>query len=520
MVEGLAHIITGFTEYSDDIDPKKLTPEAVGQVVREIGEEAKKAGVPIAINEEAFDDEYINAISRAARESGIEYIHFFEDLDCRADLFLSEDYAYYPLDARNDKKDQDYMRSLIRVGSYYGELGNLNVMYGAARGCGVEAGTLTAGGWGMGPRTHQNIALLRAVQYEPRQFYFVIGEGDDGPIYPEEVPHVKNYNFKEELLPLIQEFGRKETDAPKPVANLIIDEPKGGEELPDLFLNAQISSMGTITNAMLAAGYDIVVTKSRPIDDAQLYYVFSPGRILGEVRDLPPVLAELAAKDKPVFYQVAGELPDAQNWNRVKERLGLRGDITAIANEDEASSFEPAPEKVVYPFPDGKKEVKYAGYSLEVWDPGLAGRFTLGHYLHYIPPGAVDGETLLVGMTSKDGDKVYDDATALIIRRGNLYFVNGGYIHLDASSILANIMSEIAGHGPVYNAPSYGYLTNGETRSVFYAPYDVDVDVNLLGGSRITEFDERGERLSGRGVTLEEGRLKGRVDRFHLVVVD
>ncbi|NOZ76921.1 MAG: hypothetical protein GXO65_04445, partial [Euryarchaeota archaeon] len=141
MLEGMAHILTGFAEYSKDIHPDRLTPEAVGQVVRELAGEAGKAGVPLAVNEEAFEEEYIDAISRAARETGVEYIHFFEDLKCRPDLFLSEDYAYYPYNARHDQGDQDYMRSLIEVGSYYGELGNLNVMYGAARGCGIEAGT-------------------------------------------------------------------------------------------------------------------------------------------------------------------------------------------------------------------------------------------------------------------------------------------------------------------------------------------------------------------------------------------
>lgn len=517
MLESIAHIKSNFYPYSENIIQDKLTPEAVGQLVRELAAEAQRAGVKIAVDEEAFEDAYIDAISRASKERGVEYIHFFEDLNCRADVFLSEDYAYYPLDGRNSPEDQDYLRMLLQQGSYYGELGNLNVMYGAARGCGRAAGTLTAGGWGLGAKTHQNIALLRAVQFGPKLFFFVIAEGEEGPIYQDEVAYVQSYNFTKSLLPLVEEFGRRETDVRKPVANLIIDEPRGGEDIVDFFINAQLSSMGAVTNAILASGYDLIVTKSRPYEGASLYYVFSPGRVFDEEQELPASLAELAGV--PVFYQVAGELPSTPNWRKVREALGLGGELEVLLNEDETSFFDPIPESVVYRFPSGEHEVKYGGYSLEVWLPEQAGRFSLGHYLHYINPDEVDAEVLLEGITARDEDRVFDDRTALIIKKGNLYFVNGGYLHLASSAILANIISGLGGT-PVYNSPSYGYFTNGESRAVFFAPYDVDVDINLLGGAGVTEFDEHGNRVAEPGVKLEKGRLTGKVKRFHLVIVD
>ena len=71
----------------------------------------------------------------------------------------------------------------------------------------------------------------------------------------------------------------------------------------------------------------------------------------------------------------------------------------------------------------------------------------------------------------------------------------------------------------IYNTPSYGYLTTGTTRSVFYAPYDVDVDVNLDGGSTVTVFDAEGNKLTDPGLTLQEGRLTGSVAKFNLVVI-
>jgi hypothetical protein len=509
MLEGIAHIKSGFMPYSEDIKPEKLTTRAVQDLIFEIAKEAEKQNAVVAVDEEGFDDTYVNAIREATLKADIPYLRFFEDLTCQADGVLSEDFAYYPRDARGNSEDQQYLRHLLNMGSYYGELGNLNLMYAAAKACDVPAYTLTAGGWGMGARTHQNIALFRALQYNPQMYMFTVGEGDQCPIYPEEPEYVENYNFKAQLQPLLEEFAG--TQGQKPVANLIIDPPSSQGDIQDFFLNAELSSMSAITNAMLSAGYDIVATKT-PYPDAALYYVFSSGLIFEEGDDLPAELAELAEGDTAVFYQVAGELPDKPNWNRVKEKLGLKN-YQVLVNDDEASFFDPIPESVEYFFPEGRFEVKYGGYSFEVYNPEHVGRFSVGHYLHYINPDEIDGEVLLAGKTAKDGDSRFDDTTALIIRRGNVYFVNGGYLHLAASSILANIM---AGR-TVYNKPSYGYFTNGE-KAVFYTPYDVEVDLKVFGGHNVTEFDEAGNRITPR-VTLEDGRLQGRVERFHLVVV-
>lgn len=519
MLEGIAHIVYNMKPYSDRIKPEKLTPEATKQLIKEIAEEAAKHNARVAVDEEAFPDVYIDAIRVASTRYGIEYDHFFEDLQCRPDMFISEDYAYYPLDARNNPADVNYLRELYSWGSYYGKLGFLNLIFGAGIGCGKATGVATAGGWGFAPKTHQNIALMRAVQFAPGFYMFVVGEGAAGPTYPEELPHVDGYDFKENLLPLINEFGRKPTDEPKKVANMIIDEPKNRDsDLMDFFNDALLSSSDAITNAILAAGYDLVVTKS-PYENADLYYVLSPGMVFEEGDDLSPELASLVDGSTPVFYQVIGELPRTPNWNRVSAALGIQGKYTVLVNAEDASFFDPIPEDVEYLFPAGKYRVKYAGYSFEVWDEKQLGRFSVGHYLHYMDPAEISSEVLLEGLTAKDDDRVFDDKTALLIRGGNVYFVNGGYLHLDASHVLANIMSGLEGRGPVYNKPSYGYFTNGESRAVFFAPYDVDIDINVFGGSRVTVFDEEG-KITEPEVSLEDGRLMGKVKRFHLVIVD
>ncbi len=47
-----------------------------------------------------------------------------------------------------------------------------------------------------------------------------------------------------------------------------------------------------------------------------------------------------------------------------------------------------------------------------------------------------------------------------------------------------------------------------------------EVDLQLPGGERVTEFDAEGRRLESSGVELEDGRLSGSVGRFHVIVVD
>jgi len=518
MIEGIAHIIGDMMPYSEEIKKEKLIPKLVENLIRDIANLAKKEDVDIYISEEAFEEEYIDSIARASKTYGVGYMHFFEDLKCRADVFISEDYAYYPRNAEKDPKDRAYLQKLWKLGTYYGELGNLNVMYATAKGCGIEAQTLTAGGWGLGPRTHQNIALFRSVQYGPRTYYFVVAEGGEGPIYGEEVEYVENYNFKERLLPLLEEFGRKKSDPLKPVANLIIDEPKKGEDIIDFYNQAFLSSMSAVTNSLLASGYDIVVT-AQPVINASLYYVFSAGEIFDEMQDLPLQLAALSKSNVPVFYQVAGGIPDMPHWNIVTLALGISRKYTPISS---AASFDPIPRSVLAVFPLGEYKIKYRGYSFEFWNKDDAGTFNVGHYLNYINPEELDEsvDVLLSGFTAKDGDKKFDDKTALILRHGNVYFVNGGYLHLDASTFLANIMAETRGSPAVYNKPSYGYFTNGETRSAFFAPYEVEIDINLLGGDKVIEFDENGEKVYDSKVKLENSRLTGRLGKYHLLVVN
>ncbi|WP_457591275.1 hypothetical protein, partial [Geoglobus sp.] len=210
----------------------------------------------------------------------------------------------------------------------------------------------------------------------------------------------------------------------------------------------------------------IIVTKE-PVEKADMYYVFTPGKIFDEELDLPEWTDELINSGRPVFFQTAGEIPQTENWKKVISALGI-SEYHPIVNGG-GSYIDPIPETVNAKFPEGIFEIKYAGYSFEFPGSEDAGKYSEGHILNCIHPSSLDAETevLLTGMTAaSDGgrhDDGFGDETALILKRGSVYFVNGGYMHLDSSSILANIMLSVSGNASndaVYNRPSYGYLNS------------------------------------------------------------
>ncbi len=488
MIESLAHAKEGFLGPSRKINKKEITPENVGNFIRELGEIAKKEGIEIAISEEAFDDEFIPEIAKASREAGIKYIHFFEDFDCAADEVLSEDYGYYFKDLRNSEEDREQAGKNLEIGSYFGELGFLNIMYGRARACGKEAGTLTAGSWGLGATTHQNIALLRSIEFGPKKFFFVVGEDEEGNSLEGEREYVENYNFSK-LDSLIYRFSER---GKKPVADFIIERPEG--DIVDYFDLALLGSASAITNSILGSGFELKVTK-KPVN-ADLYYVFSPASINGKDIDLSKESLELFYSGKPVFYQAAGEIKkDMPNWATLMKGLGVEGHSSLVAGKEEV-----IPLKAEGGFPEGRFGMNYAGYTLEVENPEELGTYVEGHVIHLIK--APEEEVLLRG-----------NDVPLIIRKDNAYFVNGNYLHFGVSPFLTNLMAEKS----VYNKPSFVYLAEGKTSAVFTA-YDSYIDINFPSAKSIAEFDEKGDEIK-TGLEAEGNRVKGKLKKFHLAVM-
>ncbi len=517
MLEAFAHIREGSKAFDPKLNPDALTPSALESLIQELGTLARAADYSgLGVTEEAFTGDWLTTIANEAKNQGLEYTHFFDDTECRPDLQLSEDYAYYPKNARQDGDDQAYLRNINALASYLGQLGYLDLMYGTAAACGSKRGVATAGGWGFGPATHQNIAVYRGIQYGPERYVFILAEDENGTIFSEEEAFLQSYDFAQQLKPLLDMHAKKTSDSAKPIANIVLEYPDSQKypDAADVYGIAVLSS-SFLSSALLAAGYDLRVTHT-PLATADLYYVLTAGDLVGQGTDLSDASAALLNKDTPVYFQIVGAAKDTTNFQSLFQRLGLSAIPTAVGNVEEQGTRDPTPQTVEVVLSGNAVELPYAGVSIEVWFPELAGQFAYGHYVHQASPASFQAEMLLQGRMSAENDGVYDDDTALLVRNGNVHWVNGGFIHHGMVAAFANVFSGTS----IYASASYGYLTTGQERSAFWAPYDTALDLQLPAGSQVTQFDEKGNRLSTPTVQLEQGRLSGTVARFHLVVVD
>ena len=104
----------------------------------------------------------------------------------------------------------------------------------------------------------------------------------------------------------------------------------------------------------------------------------------------------------------------------------------------------------------------------------------------------------------------------LVTARTRKYFVNGNFVHLAFSQVLANLLS---GGSPVFLRPTYAYVAVGRERSVVFAAADTPVGLRLPAGAAVAQWNENGVRLENPTVTLENAVLSGRLDRWNLVIV-
>jgi hypothetical protein len=521
-LEEIAHIIGGFRESGGSIKKKSLTPEVVQQLIGELAAYGRKHGVEIWVNEEAFDHTYIKAIHEACRKHKVTYMHAFDEPSGCGNVLVSEDYATHPTSPDDEKEDRRYLWDTIRWGSSWGRIGVCNVLFGQGMADGKRCGVITAGGWGLRPGCQINVCIYRALQFAPVYYGFVPAGYDEPPyINKQDQAFLRRFHYKRDLLPLILEFERKPSDAKKPVANLIIQRNPGrsGKMETEVYDAAYPSTIGTITNAITAAGYDLRVTFGKPHKgNADLYYLFVVGKSddLGLHKEIPGNLRALMDSGKPVFLQCMLALPAKGAWKHVRKKLGLVGGDEEI-DSIQAGPFGPIPKYAEFRFPEGTAHVRYRGFNFDVEEEGQAGRDPLYQTLSYLKCADIEksksAKILVRGRISMGKRRSGD--VALVTRKGSNYFVNGGFLHLAFSSVLANLMAK----KPVFGKPGFVYLTSGSTRSAVFAAADAKLDVRLLGGSTVTEFDSRGKRLSETDLKLDKGRLTGRLKKWHLAVV-
>ncbi|MBI4612530.1 MAG: hypothetical protein HY720_02870 [Planctomycetes bacterium] len=511
-IEDLAHIVYRSKEFDRRIRPKLLGPEAVAAVVADLGGYAKRHEIEMWVDEEAYGEEYLEAIAPVARAQGLVYLHYFHDPAGRADLCLSEDYSTYPFDLARDEEERRNWRPIASWGGSTLGLGAIVFAHQAVQG--KPAGLATSGNWGLAPGCERNVALLRAVQFAPHVYSFIPGWLEETPEANDaDSAYCRDFDYGKDLAPLVERYARRPSET-KPVANLVLCPPPPGKdsEAADLHDIALASSIDMIANAIHAAGYDLVATFGAPGErPADLYYVFATGRCaeLEVDEDVPEAVAALVERASRVVVQAAGAPGTGPGWKRVLAALGLP---TAV--EEDSFSWDkprrhPLPASVLCAFPAGEREVRYRGFHLYATDdPEDLGRVPWYQSRAVLPGKLRAAATVRVAAP---------DGSALVTERSGKWFVNGNSIHLEFSSVLANLL---APERPVFEAPAHAYVVTGPARSAVFAAAATDVSLRLPSGSRIAQWNERGRPVDPPSVRLEDGRLRGRLGRWHLVLVD
>lgn len=486
--------------------------DAFAPLAAELAEYGKKAGVEIWIDENGFDEQAVTALAKAAADNGVKYYSFgFESLG-RVDLSMSKDYATYPRELSEDRPEFELWREISKIGVT--GLGTQTLVFASQQGAAKKAGIAVSGSWGLQTGVQQNVALFRAVQFSPALYSFVPGwMKDRHEENRKEEEYVWKYDYDSALAPLVKAYGRTAADAKKPAANLIVlrgSVPWAARAFWDASL---MSSLDMVTNALSAAGYEIVATQD-PLATADLYYLLVPGRndVPMMDRDLPNNLLKLLDGPARVVVHAVGLPGGMEAWDVAARRLGLPERVAALPRSREVSAI---PEKVAWTFPGGAASIRYRGYLLysadEAAPVGAGAPYHIASDLHDVK----DATVLASGSaTLANGQTV---TVPVLTERKGKFFVNGNFVHLEFSSALANAISR----EPVFHRPAYAYVTVGPDRSAVFAADDTGVDLALPAGTKVAQFDPSGKAVASAKVTLQiqDGRLVGTLKKWELAIV-
>ena len=391
------------------------------------------------IDDELFLAQWFEPVYEVCQNGGITYLHktvsgdpqfacedsgltIFETLT-NCNIGMTEDY-YINWSLASDQKFPAILRGLgkeywMKTGpDYYPEIPNTVPSVGSM----------------------ENVMLLRAFQFNPPYIFAVI---------------YKRESFDEfnplRVDSLIKRYVKQEN---KPLCNVIyyLTGEAGTESSPkDLWCWEQLEpGFDGIANGISAAGYDMVITPT-PIDTADMYYIYTRGGWWNElnVLNLPDSIMSLFDSGKPVFLQVGGILPGSTpEWLSVREKLGIDSSLFDILYGDSR------PVNGVY------NGVEYQ-HSDTFWGGCVATGIK--------PENITDGEVLSTGVAQSD-------TYALIVKKGNNYFINSGGLGIEASFPISNIISN------TLQEPNKIIAITGST-SMFYAIDTTALQIKLPDSS-------------------------------------
>jgi len=267
----------------------------------------------------------------------------------------------------------------------------------------------------------ENVMLLKAIQFKPKYIFAMIYTGTQ----------LNDFDLAEMTYLIRQHIPDEEE---KPLCNIVLHLT--GDVGPDTWdwwgFPIQLAAVST---GIKASGYDISTTLE-PIDNADMYYIYTRGK-WEEVLDLPGSIVQLFDSGKPVFLQISQTLPaSTPNWQTIRAKLGIDNTVFNVISG----------EKTSLPLSGMFKGIQYSHFEFD-------GVHSLMNPI--TPENVVDGEILSTGEAN---GKTY----VLMVRKDNNYFINGTYLHLQASFPISNSIN-----GGLQKPGNY-VATAGD-QSVFYA---------------------------------------------------
>ena len=486
-LEAIAHVLYEMKPHAPELKP--ISPKDLQQIIREL----KALGVD-GVSEEAYDDEYIQAIYDISRELGMTYFHYFDDPEGRPDVYTSEDYNLYPLSDEEVERQSEW-------GTAGSTLGNNSLSFGHARALHKSSMVATAGGWGLQAGMQINVAVFRMIQFDPMGFQYIDADEADKA-------WIRQHKAGEGVRTLYREFGK--TFAPKPKANVISYLPSDPDLYGALYLDeAETRTMDCLINTLDAAGYEIYVTYDHPYpaEDVEAYVLLSLGTYtpfadLAEEVTPPPYhdigedLVALFSSGKKVLLVTAGGLPHEGNWPRVREALGWP------ATKPLETLFDGPimPEYIEY----GSQSVRLAGSDFTGWI----------YTADLIEPNEITGEVLIQAEVEDIGP------IPLLTRQGSYIYLNYNTPHAYFSAVLADLLTP-DGFPKPFNTYAPVYMTRGEMTAIM-AMEDAQLDINLPFSSRsvrVVEFDDRGNRIRDERRDFANP-FTYTLGKWHLVVID
>lgn len=487
-IEHLAHAIYNFKPHSIGIGD--FTPNDIGILVDEL----YALGID-GVYEEAFGDEYIQVIYEKAQAHGIKYFHCFNDTKGRGDVWLSEDYVFYP-------SSHEYIEYVKESGVIANTIGNLSLTFAHANELNKPVIVSTAGHWGLQPGMQNNIALYRMIQFDPVGYnYWAASEEDK--------QYLDDLNEEMVLGAWLEEMHNYFGDAYKerPRANLIIDEPTNKQVAEELwFTYAMVNALDFITNSLSAAGYELFVTYNKPSnDEMDAYFIYTLGDYsdLAELIDIELGYDEISTdlvglfnSDKPVGFITTYGLPNSENWKQVIQAVGLSTDIDY---QTHYSASNKLPQNVNYK----ANEYRFAGFDLA----------ELGYFWEDIGTNDVTGNLIASGI-------IDDEERVMIVGNGNKYFINGNNLHMEASAILAQEFAPKVNE-VTFNDPSHIYMSVGEITAIMAVETsNLNIELPYYNHEALlVEFDRNGREVY-REKTEYSGSLQYELNEWSLLIID